>query len=67
MSGNGIKPAFYKVNFLFLDKDAKFPQPAYLLTETPVGGSADTTSLIEWRTSTKWVPDSLIKLSDYSD
>ena len=67
MSGNGIKPAFYKVNFLFLDKDAKFPQPIYLLTETPVGGSTNTTSLMEWRTSTKWVPDSLIKLSDYSD
>ena len=67
MSGKGIKPAFYKVNFLFLDKDAKFPQPIYLLTETPVGGSTNTTSLMEWRTSTKWVLDSLIELSDYSD
>jgi hypothetical protein len=66
-TGNGIKPVLYKVNFLFLDKKAKFPQPFYLLTETPVGGSTNTTSLMEWRTSTKWVPDSLISFRDYSD
>ena len=67
MSGNGIKPALYKVNFLFFDREAKFPPPVYLLTETPVGGSTNTTSLMEWRTSTKWVPDSLISLRNYSD
>ena len=26
-----------KVNFLFLDKEAKFPPPAYLLSEMPSG------------------------------
>ena len=67
MSGNGIKPALYKVNFLFFDKEAKFPQPVYLLTETPVGGSTNTTSLMEWRTSTEWASDTLISLRDYSD
>jgi len=67
ITGNGIKPALYKVNFLFLDKESKFPQPIYLLTETPVGGNTNATSLMEWRTSTKWVPDSLISFRNYSD
>lgn len=67
VTGHGIKPALYKVNFLFLDTEAKFPKPAYLLTETPAGGSTNTTSLMEWQTSTKWVPYSLIRLSSYSD
>ena len=34
-TGNGIKPSLYTINFLFLDKEAKFPQPAYLLSEIP--------------------------------
>ena len=67
MSGSGIKPALYKINFLFLDKEAKFPRPVYLLTETPVGGSTSTTSLMEWRTSTEWASDTLISLRDYSE
>ena len=67
IAGSGIKPSLYKVNFLFLDKEAEFPQPVYLLTETPIGGNTNTTSLMEWRTSTEWVPDSLISLRDYSD
>ena len=67
ISSGGIKSMIYKVNFLFLDKGSKFPQPVYLLTETPLGGSNNTTSLMEWRTSTKWVPESLIQLSDYSE
>jgi hypothetical protein len=67
LTGGGIKSVLYKVNFLFLDKETKFPQPVYLLTETPVGGSNNITSLMEWRTSTQWVPDSLIQLSNYSD
>ena len=66
-SSGGLKSMLYKVNFLFLDKEAKFPQPVYLLTETPLGGLNTTPSLMEWRTSTTWVPDSLIQLSDYSD
>ena len=63
----GIKSVLYKVNFLFLDPKTKLPQPIYLLTETPLGSINNTPGLMEWRTSTKWVPDSLIQLSDYSD
>ena len=48
LTGGGIKSVLYKVNFLFLDKETKFPQPVYLLTETPVGGSNNITSLMEW-------------------
>jgi len=67
ITSGGIKSVLYKVNFLFLDKEAKFPKPVYLLTETPLGSGNNTTSLMEWRTSTKWVPDSLMQLSNYSD
>jgi hypothetical protein len=33
--GNGLKASLYRINFLFLDKETKFPQPAYLLSESP--------------------------------
>jgi hypothetical protein len=65
--GNGIKPSLYRINFLFLDKEAKFPQPAYLLSEIPKGKGASTAAIKEWRTTTKWISDCLIKLSNYSD
>jgi len=64
---SGIQPLLYKVNFLFLDKEAQFPQPVYLLTETPNGESTSTTSVMEWQTSTKWVPNSLIELTHYAE
>jgi hypothetical protein len=67
IAGSGIKPLLYKVNFLFLDKEAQFPQPVYLLTETPNGESTSITSAMEWQTSTKWVPNSLIELTHYAE
>ena len=33
-TGKGIQASLYRINFLFLDKEAKFPQPAYLLSES---------------------------------
>ena len=65
--GNGIKQSLYKINFLFLDKEAKFPPPAYLLSEIPSGKDAGTEGIKEWRTTTKWISGCLIKLSHYSD
>ena len=65
--GNGIKPSLYTINFLFLDKEAKFPQPAYLLSEIPRGKDTSTEAIKEWRTTTKWISGCLIKLSHYSD
>jgi len=65
--GNGIKPSLYKINFLFLDKEAKFPPPAYLLSEIPSGKDTSTEAIKEWRTTTKWISGCLIKLSNYSD
>ena len=56
-----------KVNFLFLDKEARFPQPAYLLSEIPKGKDTSTEAIKEWRTTTKWIAGCLIKLSNYSD
>ena len=67
ISNDGIKSVLYQVNFLFLDKEVKSQKPIYLLTEKPVGGSNNTMSLMEWRTSTRWVPDSLIELSNYAE
>jgi len=67
MAGSGIKPLLHKANFLFLDKEAQFPQPVYLLTEMPNGESTSTTSVMEWQTSTKWVPNSLIELTHYAE
>ncbi len=65
-TGSGIKPLLYKVNFLFLDKEAKFPQPAYLLSEIPSGKDTGTEGIKEWKTKTKWLSGCLIKLSNYS-
>jgi len=65
--GNGIKPSLYRINFLFLDKEAKFPQPAYLLSEIPKGKDTSTEAIKEWGTTTKWISGCLIKLSNYSD
>jgi hypothetical protein len=67
MAASGIQALLYKVNFLFLDKEAQFPQPVYLLTETPNGESTSTTSVMEWQTSTKWVPNSSIELTHYAE
>lgn len=64
--GNGIKPSLYRINFLFLDKEAKFPQPAYLLSEIPRGKDTSTEPIKEWITTTKWLSGCLIKLSNYS-
>jgi len=66
ISGNGIKPSLYKVNFLFLDKDTHFPDPDYLLKEIPNGKINNPAGLMQWQTSTKWVPRNLIQLSEYS-
>jgi hypothetical protein len=64
-AGNGIKASLYRINFLFLDKEAKFPQPAYLLSESPHGKDNGMESIQEWKTKTKWLADCLIKLSEY--
>ena len=66
ISGKGIKPSLYKVNFLFLDKDTQFPDPDYLLKAIPNGKLNNPSSLMQWQTSTKWVPRNLIQLSEYS-
>jgi hypothetical protein len=67
IAGSGIKALLYKVNFLFLDKEAQFPQPVYLLTEMPNGESTSTTSIMEWQTSTQWIPNGLIELTHYAE
>jgi len=64
---NGIKSSLYRINFLFLDKEAKFPQPSFLLSEIPKGVDSGTGGIKEWRTTTKWISDCLIKLSKYSE
>ena len=64
MDKNPIPPN--KVNFLFLDKEAEFPQPAYLLSEIPSGKDSGPAGIQEWKTTTKWIPGCLIKLSNYS-
>jgi hypothetical protein len=66
ISGNGIKSSLYKVNFLFLDKDTQFPDPDYLLKAIPNGKINNPAGLMQWQTSTKWVPRNLIQLSEYS-
>ncbi|HEX6271215.1 MAG TPA: hypothetical protein VFZ43_13330 [Anaerolineales bacterium] len=65
-TGDGIKPALYRINFLFLDKEAMFPQPAYLLSESPGEKNASIEGIKDWRTKTKWISSCLIKLSRYS-
>jgi hypothetical protein len=65
-TGNGMKPFLYRINFLFLDNEEKFPQPAYLLSEIPRGKDSGPEGIKEWRTTTKWISGCLIKLSNYS-
>lgn len=65
-TGNGVKPALYRINFLFLDQEARFPQPAYLLVEIPQGKDSDKAGIKEWKTTTKWIQGCLIKLSSYT-
>lgn len=65
-AGNGVKAFLYRVNFLFLDKENQFPQPAYLLLETVDGKSGDQSAIKEWKTRTKWTSYCLIRLSNYS-
>lgn len=65
ISGEGIKPILYKMNFLFLEKEAEYPQPAYLLSEIPGGSDTGMKGTKEWKTKTKWLADCLIKLSNY--
>jgi hypothetical protein len=66
-AGNGLKASLYRINFLFLDKETKFPQPAYLLSESPRGKDNGMEGIKEWKTETKWIADCLIKLSEYSE
>lgn len=65
-TGSGMKPALYRINFLFLDKTASSPAPVYLLREIPNAESSSTTNLMQWQTSTKWLSKTLIELSRYS-
>jgi hypothetical protein len=53
------------MNFLFLYKEAEYPQPAYLLSEIPRGSDTGAKGIKEWKTKTKWLADCLIKLSNY--
>jgi hypothetical protein len=66
ISGNGVKPLLYKINFLFLDKDMQFPAPHYLLKEIPAGEATNPNSLMQWKTSTKWTSSNLIQLNKYA-
>jgi hypothetical protein len=66
ISGNGVKPLLYKINFLFLDKDMQFPAPQYLLKEIPAGEATNPNSLMQWKTSTKWTSSNLIQLNKYA-
>lgn len=63
---HGIKALFYKVNFLFLNHEQQYPQPAYLLAQIPDGKSGDESAVKEWETKTKWIAQCLVKLSTYS-
>jgi hypothetical protein len=65
-TGNGIKPALYRINFLFFNKEAQFPAPAYLLSESPGGENTAIEGIKVWKTKTKWLSSCLIKLSNYS-
>ena len=64
-AGDGIRAALYRINFLFFDQKAEFPQPAYLLSEFPRGKDTTIEAIKEWKTETKWIPACLIKLSHY--
>ena len=65
-TGAGLGPALYRINFLFLDKEAKSPQPHYLLSEIPNGRDTSIAAIREWKTKTKWIALCLMKLSIYS-
>jgi len=65
-AGKGVGSWLHRVNFLFFDKNAEIPRPAYLLQETPGGERADKTNIMAWKTATKWLPRCLITLSDFS-
>jgi hypothetical protein len=66
MSGSGLRAELYKLNFLFLDRDTNYPQPDLLLIEIPNTKAMDAENIMEWKTSTKWVTNSLIQLQKYS-
>lgn len=66
MSGSGLRAELYKLNFLFLDRDTNYPQPDLLLIEIPNTKAMDAENIMEWKTSTKWVTNSLIQLQEYS-
>lgn len=66
-AGRGIRPTLYRINFLFFDQNAEFPQPAYLLSESPAGKNTNVDGIQEWQTKTKWISSCLIKLSHYSE
>ena len=59
---SGLQAWLYRVNFLFFDSNTN-PEPSeFLLEEIPDGKTKSDTSLMEWETSTQWIPHTLIRL-----
>jgi hypothetical protein len=65
-SGSGLRTLLYKINFLFFDRDAIYSEPDFLLAEIPSPKNINAENIMQWKTSTRWVTESLVRLSDYS-
>jgi hypothetical protein len=59
---SGLQAWLYRVNFLFFSSKTDSDQSDFLLEEIPNVEKKSDTSLMEWETSTQWVPHTLIRL-----